>query len=198
MVLTVCVVVLAFGAVGSASASASQWYVGGSALAGSAELASTAKVVENVSLNWNGLEVQCGSGVTLTGASIAAPSGGKVEHLVFKGCVSNDGCSLTSTTIETKPLKVEAALGSKSPEDTVVLKPATGRVFAEFTLQGATCSRAGVEELTGPVTVAVAKGREELVEQEVVAHTRVEELDGWVLKGKFDVKLASGKGWSFH
>jgi hypothetical protein len=198
MVLTVCVVVLAFGAVGSASASAAQWYVGGSALAGSVELASTAKVVENVSLDWKGLTVQCGSGVTLTGGSIAAPNGGKVEHLVFKGCASDDGCSLTSTTIETKPLKVEAALGGKSPEDTVVLKPATGRVFAEFTLQGATCSRAGVEELTGPVTVAVTKGREELVEQEVVAHTSGEELDGWVLKGKFDVKLASGKGWSFH
>ena len=197
-VLAAVVVVVACSATAAASASAAQWYVGGSALTGSAELASTTKVAENITLSFSGLTIDCSSGVTLTGASITAPSGGKLEHLVLKGCAASGVCSLKGTTIETKPLKIEAALGAKSPEDTLVLKPATGRVFAEFTLQGATCSRAGVEELTGPMTVAAPKGREELVEQELAIHTSEEELSGWAVKGKFAVKTASGKAWSFH
>jgi hypothetical protein len=189
---------MTFSATAAASASAAQWYVGGSALTGSAELASTTKVTENITLSFHGLTIECISGVTLTGASIAAPNGGKIEHLVFKGCAANDGCSLKGTTIETKPLTVEAALGAKSPEDTLVLKPATGRIFAEFTLQGEPCGRAGVEELTGPMTVTAPKGREELVEQGIAIHTKSEELNGWAVKGAFNAKTASGKAWSFH
>lgn len=197
-ILAVAIAAIAFSATAAASASAAQWYVGGGALTGSAELASTTKVAENITLDWNGLNIECASGVTLTSASITAPAGGKLEHLVFKGCAASGVCSLKGTTIETKPLKIEAALGAKSPEDTLVLKPATGRIFAEFTLQGATCSRAGVEELTGPMTVVAPKGREELVEQEIAIHTDEEELSGWVVKGKFNAKTASGKAWSFH
>ena len=200
-VLVALVAVLALGTVASASASAAEWHVGGSALTGSAELASATGLSEAITLSSAGVTITCSSGLELKSADIAAKNGGKIEHLLFKGCLISAPCALSSTTIETKPLTLEAALGSKSPEDTLLLKPTTGTVFAEFKISGTSCSIAGVNKLTGQATFILPKGREELAEQELAVHANVNELEwrGEVsLKGKVKVKLVSGKGWSFH
>lgn len=202
-VVVALVAVFAFGAVASASASAAEWFVGGSALTGSTELAPATKALESIRLeSSNGsLSVTC-KGIELNKATIAAKTGGQIEHLVFKECSALPPCELKSETIESKPLKLEAALGSKSPEDTVLLKPVTGTVFAEFTLQGASCLSAGVVQLKGNPRLTMPKGREELAEQELRMSTGAGELN-WsglevLLSGKVKIKLASGKGWSFH
>jgi hypothetical protein len=200
------VVVMAFSAVAAGGASAAAWRVGGSELVGSASLAPATKMVEDVRLEWYGGATIVCTGVELKGASIAAPSGGSAEHLVFKGCAFISGnCSLKGTSIESKSLALTAALGGSGPEDTLVVKPASGKVLAEFTLTGASCARAGVYDLTGKVTLVLPSGREELAEQEVSMRTSAASaelrLDGETavsLKGAVKAELASGKDWSFN
>jgi hypothetical protein len=205
-VLVALVAVVALGAVGAGSASAASWRVGGSELVGSASLAPATKMVEEVRLGWiGGALIQC-TGVELKSASVAAPGGGSAEHLVFKGCAFTSGsCSLKGTTIESKSLALTAALGGSGLEDTLVVKPASGKVLAEFTLTGASCARAGVYDLTGKVTLVLPSGREELVEQEVSMRTsavseelRLDGETGVSLKGAVKAELASGKAWSFN
>jgi hypothetical protein len=203
MVFGVCLAVLALGAaVGSASASAASWHVGGEELVSSAPLASATKATEGISLSAIGVEITC-SAFELKSADILAHNGGQIEHLAFKGChINNQHCTLASTTIESKPLTIEAALGGKSPEDAVLLKPTAGTVFAEYKIEGASCGLAQTVKLTGKATFLLPKGREELVEQELLVRAGEGELK-WsgaslALAGGAKLKLASGKAWSFH
>jgi hypothetical protein len=111
------VTALALGATTAASASASSWWVAGQELGSpSAELASTAKMTSPITLYGLGITVECGSeSLKLTNASISSTDGGKIEHLLLSSCHTTSGsCSLQGTTIETKPLTVEAALGGKA------------------------------------------------------------------------------------
>jgi hypothetical protein len=206
IILAVLVATSAFAAVASASASAaSSWWVAGEALkAPSAELASAASVTSPITLSVAGVVIRCSSQeVKLTNASIAPASGGKIEHLVFNGCTVPAGeCNLASTTIESKPLTMEAELGSKSPEDTILLKPATKTLFAEYEFTGSKCSLAGVVQLTGTDSITLPKGREELATQEVSFNNSAHELK-WgsaavLIEGNAKAKLVSGKAWSFH
>jgi hypothetical protein len=199
------VVVMAFSAVVASGASAASWWVGGSELGSSASLASGTVVTEHVQLAYSGLTVEC-SGVELKGADIAAHDGGQVEHLVLKGCASTSkNCALEGTKIESKPLSLEAALGEKGAEDKVVLKPATGTVLAEYVFTGSNCAFANEPvELTGKITLLMAKGREELAEQGFAFHVTESSKElkwgsfSMALTGAAKLKLASGEGWSFH
>lgn len=199
-------VVMAIGAAGSASASAAEWHVGGSPLSGSASLASKTSTPEGVLITTAlGLHIKC-KHIELKGADIAAPDGGQIEHLVFSGCAfqgDSEGCALESETIETQPLTVEAALGVKSPEDTLLLKPKSGTLFAGYGVTGETCLSSGKNRWVGKAKFLLPKGGEELAEQEVVPNTGREELkegSGEVKfsAGSFGAKLSSGSAWSFR
>jgi hypothetical protein len=196
--------VMALGAVASASASASAWYAGGSELQSSEALATSAPITEKVSLTSAGVTVECyGEQVELNTASITPKTGGQIARLVFSGCeVVGSECSLAPRSrIESKPLTLEAALGSKSPEDTLVLKPTTGTIVAEYTLEGSKCALAGVVQLKGKMQFTLPKGREELASQEVLVRSGgylTWGAAGVTLGGKVKFKLASGKAWSFH
>jgi hypothetical protein len=199
------VVVMAFSAVAASGASAASWHVGGEELSLSAPLASATKMVEDVRLIESfGPEILC-TGVELKGASIAAPAGGGVEHLVLTGCgVVSGACSLKGLAIESKPLSVAASLGGKSPEDVLSVKPASGKVFAEYQLVGPKCALAGTVQLTGKAKFVLPAGGEELVEQEVSMRTYastgelVSGSSGVTLEGGLKAKLVSGKDWSFR
>jgi hypothetical protein len=206
-ILLMLTVALALGVVTSASASAATWWDGGSELASSAPLASATKKVETITISpAPGFTINC-SGLELKGGDIAAPNGGAVEHLVFTGCDAEvgSGCGLVGTTIESKPLKLEAALGSKSPEDTLLVKPVSGKVFADWKIEDIEgCEQSGESALEGMAKFILPKGREELAEQELEPHVTkaTDELQwgsfGVSVSGKVKVKLTSGKGWSFH
>ncbi len=200
------VAVGAVGAVGAGSAGAASWHVGGSELVGSASLASLTSTLRNVKLeSFDSPSIECSSAVELKGASITASAGGRIEHLVLRGChVTSPSCSLGSEVIESNALTVEAALGGKSPEDVVVLKPATkGGVIAEYEIVGCS-SREGERALTGSIKLVLEKGGEELAAQpfafDVTSASRELRLgeSGVSLTGAMTVKLASGKSWSFH
>ncbi len=204
-VLVSLVAVVALGAVGAGSASAAAWHVGGEELAGSASLAPAVKMVEEVRLEEGlGIKIRC-TGVELKGGSIAAPAGGGIEHLVLTGCgVTGGNCTLKGTAIESKPLSVAASLGSKSPEDVLAVKAASGKVLAEYTLVGSKCALAGTVALTGKATFVLPSGGEELVEQEVSMRTQQstgelkDGVSGVTLEGGLKAKLVSGMGWSFR
>ncbi len=199
------VAVGAIGAVGAGSAGAASWHVGGSELVGSASLAPAVKMVEEVRLEEGfGIKIRC-TGVELKGASIAAPAGGGIEHLVLTGCgVTGGSCSLKGLAIESKPLSVAASLGSKSPEDVLAVKAASGKVLAEYTLVGSKCALAGAVQLTGKATFVLPTGGEELVEQEVLMRTQQsgnelkDGASGVTLEGGLKAGLVSGMGWSFR
>jgi|HubBroStandDraft_6_1064221.scaffolds.fasta_scaffold568140_1 hypothetical protein len=204
--LTAMIVMGALGATTSASASAASWYVGGTELTGSALLASSTVKSAAIRVVTFGAEIEC-SGIELKNADIAATHGGQAEHLLFTGCkVVSANCHLQSSTIETKALTMEAALGSKSPEDKVVFKPTAGagKPFAAYVLEGSQCASSGEVIWTGRATLALPKGQEEAAEQELNIH--VSEASGELkygasavaLEGKVKLKLASGKAWSFH
>lgn len=202
-VFVVVVVVMAFSATAAASASAAEWYVGGSPLKEATPVAPTTTTTEGVTMYSTFIGTIACKSVELKGANLTATAGGQVEHLLLKGCrdEGGSGCHLTSETIETKALKLEAALGGKSPEDTLVLKPVTGTTWAEFVVEGGTCS--GDDRLQGKATFVLSKGREEAAEQELYFGQKESgELKigavGAELKGKIKLKLASAKGWSFH
>jgi hypothetical protein len=202
-VLVALVAVLVLGAVGSASASASSWWVAGSELGSSEPLASTTAKVAEVTLSWSTLKIQCAS-VGLKGADIVAHTGGSIEHLVLQECtVNSSSCRVVGGKIESKPLKLEAKLGSKSPEDELVAKPASGSVLAEFEFENERCPLEGKQTLGGRLSFVLPKGREEGVEQELVLHESIAgELHMGELpltsEGAFKAKLVSGRDWSFH
>jgi hypothetical protein len=197
--------VLMFGTLGVASASASSWWVGGTELTSSAPFASSTNTLRTVTMKFNTITIEC-TGVELKSADLVGQSGGQIEHLVLTGChmQGSGGCSLRNTKIESKPLKMEPALYEKSPEDKVVLKPVTGKLFMEISVGGASCGHPEEgAEIEGQMTLALPTGREELAEQELEFITLAAgELHGWIgswtLGGDVKAKLASGKSWSFH
>ncbi|MGH2911212.1 MAG: hypothetical protein ACRDJ3_01915, partial [Solirubrobacteraceae bacterium] len=133
MVLAMC----ALGVFAStAGASAAEWHVAGSPLVGSSALAASS--TGHFTMSSAGQEIKC-FGVEVKGGKITAPAAGSIEHLVLHECTifeQGGNCSLASKTIESKPLTIQAALGTKSPEDTVTLKPPSGTTFLEFTFEG--------------------------------------------------------------
>jgi hypothetical protein len=217
LVAMTCVLVL--GAVGSASASASSWWAGGNVLASSEPLASSTTKVQAFDIEINsGAEmlIQCQS-VGLKGADIAAPSGGSIEHLVLKECTLSGSelgdapkCRLTSTTLESKALKLEAKLGSKSPEDYLVIKPASGEALIEIPFEngefpgGCPFKSKKPYSLEGTAQLVLPKGREEAVEQplrfEIGISGELNFARGELanLGGEYKLKLSSGKAWSYH
>lgn len=196
--------IAAIGVVGTASASAAVWNMGGKELIGSESLASATNTHTNIKFEFSGIDIEC-TGAKLTGGKITAPNGGQLEHLVFTGCVSTGSkCSLVGTKMESVALKLEAKLGANKPEDTLVIKPASGKELIPFEFSGSSCAYANEEyELTGQITAKLPTGQEELAEQELVFATTTASGElkwgsfSMSLSGAVDVKLASGEAWSF-
>jgi hypothetical protein len=208
-------VALAFGAVASASASASEWYVNGKALSGSAALSETFKVEESILLTFDLSTNETYMKVTCTSVSsydegkseIAAPGILKLGtgSLILRNCqltmppAEDEFCELTSPSIEFKALEAKMALGGKSPEDLAEFAKAN---WTKFWIES-TCSWEGGDLFTisGTLTVKVPTGRTESTEQELVFEKApgLSSEDGPVyITGKIKLKLASGEKWSFH
>jgi hypothetical protein len=214
--------VLALAAMGAASASAAQWYVGGKALTGSEKLATTIKAEENTVLSfyYNASEKTPYLQVTCTSLN-----GTKLEAITapatLKGAFGLGGCKVTKPTekscelengesLWTDPLEAKLALGAISPEDAAEFSAVNARKqWMEVNLREDGCaSLIGIApgnewEIRGKLTVKVPTGQQESTEQELV----FEHAEGLYsfntgqpvsITGKLKLKLASGKAWSFH
>jgi len=206
------VVVIAFSAVGVASASA-DWFVGGALLKSSAALSTTAVVDAPTTLLVPalGLSVVC-SGGTLDGTNPEIITGdtGKAKALTFLSCNTTKpekGCALevTNQAISTLPINARAFLGT-GEEDRVLFSAQTKSLFTDIFFSGANeCAFNGEEPVKGSVIVGAPTGQLELLNQAIVGLGSVENnsleigagnkafLDG----GKALLKLANDALWSF-
>lgn len=204
------VAVLAIGGAGAASASAASWHVGGGVLSGSEALGTTFKPVTGISFEFaTGAAVQCVGNIELKNAKITSPGTGQVEHMILNECTmqASPSCTVEHQRIETAPLTMEAALGSKSPEDTVIFKPTAGKTnspWMEIQVPNEACFWYPRITITGQAKFIMPTGREEKAEQEIIFHAGTGELRNGSFEVKFTetskskFKLASGKAWSFR
>ncbi len=209
------VAVLALCALAAASASASQWYVGGKALSGSEKLAETVKVEQSIVFSIHGGSSAYAT-ITCTKMSARAPSeitsSGAIdlESLGLGGCVlvekGNSSCELSGSTLTTYPLEAKLSLGT-SPEDGAELTPKSPFAPNWLEFKVSECNLLGEADhpISGTLALKLAKGQTEAVEQEFVGEGEASKgLYGFNSKepiyvtGKFKLKLASGKAWSFH
>ncbi|MGH2913076.1 MAG: hypothetical protein ACRDJ3_11450 [Solirubrobacteraceae bacterium] len=199
--LSIALCALALSVAGAASASAAEWRVANNPLVESAGLASKPAVTKVIKVEYApGVYFEC-TGVELKNGKITAHTTGSIEHLVLRECANNGNCIVPST-IESKPLTIEAALGSTSPEDKLTLKPTTGTTFMEFNITGLECQLFGSARITGKMKNLLPKGQTELAEQELQLHTEGGEL-AWssapvTVTGTIKLKLTTSQTWSFH
>ncbi|MGH2913071.1 MAG: hypothetical protein ACRDJ3_11425, partial [Solirubrobacteraceae bacterium] len=194
---------LTLGSTGAASAAS--WHVAGSELLTTASLSSTTETTATIVLTIPSAEnITCSGKVELQTAVISHPAGGTIGHLVLNGCAGNSyPCdTIEGSKIETKPLKIEAALGSKNPEDTLLLKPQTGTTFAEINFSNPECVLGPTQKLTGQARFIMPHGQEELASQTIQLHAGTAELRMGsfeiLLGGSIKAKLTSGSAWSFR
>lgn len=199
--LVVCVAVALY--VASVSTASAGWFVEGTELAGTAALAASAPVDEQFQLTASQVEVKCsGSALNSVNPKIAASNTLAASSLEFSECKGNAVCPLVGKTISTLPLSAELSEGTL-PEDKAVFLPTnSSKIFATIKFEGAECTFAGVNTLTGKQTATLPTGQEENVTQSISPKTATSgELklvsSSATLKGTALVKLASGKVWAF-
>jgi hypothetical protein len=118
-------------------------------------------------------------------------------------CVATTtNCTLSSPTIETVPLQGEPTLQGASAVR-VALKPKTKATIATFEFTGSNCAAAGLNAITGTMTIQLPAGQDERTLQLITAN--ISEASGELkvassaasLKEGFLLALASGEPWSF-
>ena len=208
------VAVLALCALAAASASASQWYVGGKALTGSEKLAETVKVEQPIKFTFHLFQEESENptltctGMTSAKSEIGASGAIKLKEPALTGCVlvepNHKNCELNDQTrIGLLPLEAKMALG-KAPEDTAELAgTGTVKAWTEFWPNEECEELNGPDTIRGSVTIQAPKGQTEATEQEFVGEGSLSNGLKWYAQsvyfsGKFKLKLASGKAWSFH
>jgi hypothetical protein len=152
----------ALSAIASSSAQAG-WLVLGSLLVGSAAVAGTTITDKEGILTFSSIEIGCAT-LGVKGGVISEPDKVLATSLEFGGCKVipvGGACTLASTTIGTLPLEGLVTLdgplatkGKAKPENAEGL-------FATFKLNGASCSSAGKEAVTGTAEVLSPEGQDE-------------------------------------
>jgi hypothetical protein len=211
--LTVVLAVCAFSAVVSAQASAGEWFVGGSVLKGSAAIAGTASLSTAGVMKAPAVEnatVDCKVYLFLAHAAIVAgqPELAAAFTAAFFLCeafAQTGTCALGALAINSSLLNATVKVGSKSPEDRVLVLPRTKSLLAEIPFSETnTCAFAGVEGVKGSVTLAMPTGQSEESAQAIEGLGSVENNSLEIanskayITGRALVKLASGSKWSFH
>ncbi len=199
--------VIALCAISAASASASQWYVGGKAMTAATKLAETAKVEETITFSVPGLatKITCSS-LTLKTPELLTTGVLKTKfETEFGGCKLVEGfkkCTIEEGRGETRGALEGTPLLGTAPEDQLETK-ASGGEFVVFPTEGCEYAEIGFAR---DVPFSMPTGQTESVEQTFVGEgTKAKALNHLELfgnnvyvTGKFKLKLASGAKWSFH
>jgi len=213
LMLAAFAVALALSAIGTASASADSWFVGGTKVGDTAKIALNSKAVvdERAVLNAPGLslKVSCG-GLTGVGAALIGLDAGEAASLIFSECseIEPSNCKVQPTTVETEPVTALAVLGllpnSKTETTFINFKPKSGNVFASITFTG-TCAFAGTQPVNGLVKLEAPGAETEATSHILQGIGSIEnnslQIAGnkaFIEKGKALVSLASGATFSFH
>jgi hypothetical protein len=167
VVVATLIATCALGAVVSGSASASEWFVNGTKLTGSAALGTKAAVATAVvlSIPGAGTEVSC-TGLEGKKLEIIAARTGKASSLIFSGCSvpKPTTCKLATASIATEPLSAEVTMNAEA-EDRLTVSPQTAKLLATMSFTGSSCALAGEQAVKGKVTTGMPTGLEEQTEQ---------------------------------
>jgi hypothetical protein len=187
----------------SASAATAGWMVNGAKLAGSAALATTARVDEEGVFRGEGTNITC-EGKTLNSIApeIKAPNTGAASALEYTGCRAEMPCELSSPTIKSSPVTEEATLEGVLAV-VATFKPTTGTLFTTIKLEGSECGLAGEASITGQFKVLAPLGQDEgtlgqinsittEASRELKTGNNPLSVDGSAL-----LQLAHGELWSF-
>jgi hypothetical protein len=206
--------VLALFAIGAASASASQLYVGGKALSGTAAFTPVSKgegftiwsTADKFKITCKGMAFEAG----YTELKLSSPSSVKGEEFEYEDCTFTEH---TNCEIENKkegPIFIQKLLGTiakgTGTEDTMTIEYPGGSNFGYFFGTGcALFEGTAVFAYNGSKPSLVLKmptGQTESVEQSIVFPGEKEKIEYLrqpvYVSGSIKLKLASGQAWSFH
>jgi hypothetical protein len=210
-ILVACLAVTAVGALGVSSAAADGWFVNGAELTGTqtAALATTAVTDAAPVLHVPALPLKISCTGPLEGVSpkIAAPNSGSATSLKFTECtvIEPTTCKLSTPEIKTEEVTATVSLASGTA-DHILFKPTSAKHFAEFTLEGTSCSISGKKAVTGSVVLKAGTGQLESAVQALEGLGSLEQGGdslqtandpSYIEGGKALLQLASGASWSF-
>ena len=211
-ILVACLAAAALGALGVSGAAADGWHVSGVELTGTetAALATTAATDAAPVLDVPALPLKIGCKGPLTGVSpkITAPNSGAATSLTFTECavIEPTTCTLSSPEIKTEAVTATASLASGTA-DHLLFKATTAKHFAEFVLEGSSCSISGKKAVTGTVVLNAGTGQTENTLQELEGLGSLEQGThslqtandpSYIEGGRVLLKLESGRQWSFR
>lgn len=195
---------LSAGLSAAAQAEENSWWVAGSPLKGTAELAETTKVVSNFKLEMHGegisFTIEC-EGVRLKGAQIENATERSDPGDTFEKCIAVGKPECTVAASTTQPLKAvaEGTTGAFK----LKFQPKTGTEIGKWTVTGSLCKEKG-NYLADGTMICDYKG----VETEAAEHpleftaTSGSKVTVGGVSSKFTLtyedKLASGQKWSFR
>ncbi len=202
LIIAACLATFAVGAVVSTTALAGEWDVNGKPLVGSVALANKILVLEHgfLEVPAAGLKIECFSHeVGITEGKLVAKDGVEVASLSFKSCETNTPvCTIGSETINTVPLDGLASLEG-TLNTLILVLPKTKNSFATIKFNGATCSLAGVQPVTGHAHILIHEGFDPAVVHRGLALGKLNVgNDEATLSGLVgDVELAEKQTWNF-
>ena len=192
------------------SASASGWHISGTELIGSetANLSTLAATDEAATLNVPllPLKITCTGDLKGVAPKIKAPNTGSATSLAFSGCTVTEPSTCTLSSPEIKTGIIEATATTKGTTDHILFKTTTNK-FAEFTLEGSSCSIEGRKAVTGTVVLNAPTGQTENTLQLLEGLGSLEQGSdslqtasdaSYIEHGKALLKLESGAKWSFR
>ncbi len=212
------VAVLALCALAAASASASELYVGGKALTGTAALSQTPKVEGSITISdpSSKFKIVCkGINIENGGTKISelvAPAAVAVWNLAYENCKfteskceMREGDAPGEGPILDKQIEGTITKGTGSEDIMTIKYSPTGTMFGYFSSGG--CALEGTDVLQfaakkPSLALAMPTGQTESVEQTLTFPGEKEkiEFDGTptYVSGAVKLKLTSGAKWSFH
>ena len=201
-VVVTAVLVLGVAALPATPAAAAGWRVAGTNLSGSEPIANPTKVDESFVLSSApaGISISC-TGLDVENGTIEPPNKDSASSLVLTSCKGNPVCPLSNERIKTAAVLSEATLEG-ALAISVVFRPESGTRFAEIEFEGAECSLAGCQPVTGTARALGPKGQDEHTLQLLTATATESSKELKIgssvasLKGSALLELESHKPWS--
>jgi hypothetical protein len=179
----------------SASASAASWKVEKAPLKGKEALSEKATTKKSLEISVSSiLAVTCTSYVLEKSITEPITLEGR---LIPENCKTNSvNCSIPSTLTTNTLVGNGTPVGAKEVE--FPTKPKEGETLLNLEVSGERCPLSGVQHVNGSFALKLPEGQVEQTEHEATVSGSLKVgTDEATIKGAFDVKLPSGKLWSF-
>lgn len=194
------------GVLSISSQASADWMVNGTTLTGTAALATTAAVDEEVQFSAAGVLVKCSGNNQRFVNPVMNGVTGMADALSWEstGCVATQPCRIAESmkeTISTLPILIDAVLEGALAVKGRVLPVNSSKVFMTVKFEGAECSLAGVQTVKGSQAVLIPTGQDERTAQTITTVSEGEGLkvgtSAVTMKGSVLGRTAGGLPFSF-